>query len=175
LEIIIVNWVVTQKEFTMGFFGKIKGFFGIGGIKVTMEIPTEANKTDELVKGKISLFSKSDQHVLSLNVKMIEEYSTGRGENKTTKEYTLGKLTLVKEKNAFDIKAQETKTYEFDLPFAMLKSKNDELKEKGGITGGLGKMGSFMDAEKSKYFIEAEADVKGTALDPSAKKAIKLN
>lgn len=158
----------------MGFFGKIKGFFGIGGVKVTLEIPKEIGKEDGKVTGKVTLFSKSDQHVLSLKLKMIEEYSTGRGENKTTKEFTLGKLNLVKEKDAFDMKAQENKVYDFELPYELLKSKNDQMKEKGGVSGALGKMGSFMDAEKSKFFIEAEADVKGTALDPSDKKPIVL-
>ncbi|MFZ1693248.1 MAG: hypothetical protein WAT74_08640 [Flavobacteriales bacterium] len=35
-------------------------------------------------------------------------------------------------------------------------------------------LGAFANAEKSEYFVEAEADVKAAALDPSDKKAIKL-
>lgn len=40
--------------------------------------------------------------------------------------------------------------------------------------GALGKMGSFADNEKSAYFVEADADVKAAALDPSDKKEIRL-
>jgi SpoOM protein len=158
----------------MGFWQKVKGFFGIGGVKVTLEIPAEGKKEDGTLAGKITLLSKSDQHVLSLKVKMVEEYTTGRGDNKSTKNFDLGKLNVVKEKDAFDIKAGVEKVFEFELPYSLLKSKNDERKEKGGVSGALGKMGSLMDAEKSAYFVEADADIKGTGFDPSSRKPIKL-
>jgi hypothetical protein len=60
------------------------------------------------------------------------------------------------------------------LPFSLLKSENDQLKEKGGVLGTLGKVGAFASNEKSKYFVNAEVDVKSAALDPSDKKEIRL-
>jgi hypothetical protein len=53
------------------------------------------------------------------------------------------------------------------LPFALLKYTNDKLKEQGGVLGGLGKVGAFLDAEKSEYNIMATVDVDGDKLDPN--------
>ncbi|MDA3862527.1 MAG: hypothetical protein PF689_01520 [Deltaproteobacteria bacterium] len=103
---------------------------------------------------------------------MVEEWSTGRGENKTTKEFVLGELDLVEDN--FKIKPGETKDYDFNLKYEFIKSKNDKMKDKGGVNGALGKTGSFLDAEKSVYFVSADVDVKGTALDPGDKQKIKL-
>ena len=72
------------------------------------------------------------------------------------------------------IKAGETKEVAFTLPFAMLKSSNDRLKEKGGALGAIGSIGAFANNEKSEYFVDADVDVKSAALDPSDKKQIKL-
>lgn len=155
----------------MGFFQTIKNKLGIGGVKVQLQTPGQASKEEGTVAGKIILTTKSDQEIKDLTVKMIEEYTTGRGDSKTTKEYTLGETKI---DGGFTIKKGETKEIEFNLPFTILKSKNDEMKEKGGVMGSLGKAGSFMDNEKSSYFVDAEADVKAAALDPSNKKSIKL-
>jgi len=144
---------------------------GIGGVKVELQVPAEASKADGTIAGKIILTTKSDQEVKDIEVKVIEEYTTGRGDDKETKEYTLG---VAKFSEAFTIKEGETKEIPFSVSFAMLKSNNDELKEKGGALGALGKVGAFADNEKSKYFVEADVDVKSAALDPSDKKQIKL-
>lgn len=155
----------------MGFFQNIKNKLGIGGVNVSLTIPAQAEKTAGTIEGKITLTTKSEQLVSGIEVKMIEEYTTGRGDDKTTKELTLGELKLSEE---FTIKPGETKEIAFTLPFSIIKSNNDELKEKGGALGALGKVGAFADNEKSEYFIEADVDVKSAALDPSDKKQIKL-
>ena len=155
----------------MGFFQNIKNKLGIGGVNVSLTVPAQAEKTAGTIEGKITLTTKSEQLVSGIEVKMIEEYTTGRGDDKTTKELTLGELKLSEE---FTIKPGETKEIAFTLPFSIIKSNNDELKEKGGALGALGKVGAFADNEKSEYFIEADVDVKSAALDPSDKKQIKL-
>ena len=155
----------------MAFFSKIKQFLGIGGIKVEVACDTSVPKDAGNVSGTIKLTSKSDQHVLTLGVKMVEEYTTGRGDDKSTQEIELGTLDVA---SAFDMKAGEEKVIEFSLPFELVKSNADELKEKGGALGALGSVAKFANAEKSEYFIEAECDVKGTALDPSGKIEVQL-
>ncbi|MBW2733978.1 MAG: sporulation protein [Deltaproteobacteria bacterium] len=155
----------------MGFGASIKRFLGIGGIKVQVACPQQVAKDEGIVGGTVSLQSKSDQHVLTLDVTLFEQYTTGRGDNKETEEFELGKVRLAK---GFNMKAGETKDVEFELPFKMLKSNADELKEKGGALGKLGSMAKFANAEKSTYSIQADCDVKGTALDPSGKQKIQL-
>lgn len=155
----------------MGFFQTIKNKLGIGGVKVTLQIPGQVAKTAGEVKGKIILTSKSEQEVVSLKVRFLEEFTTGRGDDKKTKEFELG---IVKIPQGFTIKAGETKEVPFTLPFSVIKSNNDELKEMGGAMGAIGKLGAFASGEKSSYFVDADVDVKSAALDPSDKKEIKL-
>jgi hypothetical protein len=155
----------------MSFFAKIKQFFGGGTVKVELSVPPQVEKAGRVLKGKTTLNALSDQHVLELTVVLNEEWTTGRGEEKETKEFELGKITVQK---AFDMKKGEVKDFEFELPFELLKSNADQLKEKGGALGVLGKAAAFANAEKSRYFVVAEADVKGAAFDPDAKKEIQL-
>ena len=155
----------------MGFFQTIKNKLGIGGVKVTLQAPGNASKAEGKIDGKVILTSKSDQEVVSISVKIFEEFTTGRGDEKKTKTFTLGETKIPQ---GFTIKSGETKEISFSLPFTAIKSSNEELKEKGGALGALGKMGSFAANEKSEYFVEADVDVKSAALDPSDKQPIKL-
>lgn len=155
----------------MGLLQTIKNKLGIGGVKVALNVPGQVSKAAGVIEGKVTLTSKSAQDVVGLTVKLIEEWSTGRGDDKTKKEFELGKVNVPA---SFAIAPGETKELPFSLPFTVLKSNNDELKEKGGVMGALGKMGSFANNEKSAYFVSAEADVKAAALDPTDKKEIRL-
>jgi hypothetical protein len=73
----------------------------------------------------------------------------------------------------FDIKKDEVKEIEFELLFSYAKSSNEAMADKGGVMGGLGKVGSFLDGEKQKYEITATASVKGVTLPPLVSKELK--
>lgn len=155
----------------MSIIAKIKQFFGIGGVDVSLNVPGQVAKASRVIDGQVTLVAKSDQHVLSIELKLMEDFSTGRGEEEETREFELGVLTM---NTPFDIKAGETRTVPFRLPFEILKSNADELKEKGGALGALGKVAAFANAEKSAYTVKCEVDVKDTGFDPSARKEIQL-
>lgn len=155
----------------MGFFSKVKNFMGACGVKVDLQVPGNFKKEDKQVSGKLLITSKKDQHILSVEVTLVEEYTTGRGENKQTKEYDLGNFL---DKTAFDIKQGEEKEIPFTFSFDVHKSGNDQLKEMGGVLGKVGKLGSFVDNEKSNFVISASVDVKGVAFDPCDSKDVKL-
>jgi hypothetical protein len=155
----------------MGFLDKIKNALGIGGVKVKLQIPTEVTKESGIINGKITFTSKSDKKVKDYLIELKEAYKTGRGDDQTTKVYELGKIEI---KQGFEIKAGETKEIDFSLPFHILQSKNDQMKEQGGVMGALGKAGSFLDAEKSTYTVETSVSVEGTFLGPTDVKNIKL-
>ena len=155
----------------MGFFGKIKQWLGIGTVKVELKVDPQVQKAAGELKGQLVLTAKSDQHVSAMKVKLVEHWTTGRGEQKRTKTFELGDAALAGD---FDMKAGEAKTIDFSLPFQLLKSKNDELKDRGGALGTLGKLGSFMDAEKSEWQVQANVELKGTGLGPSASRPIHL-
>jgi hypothetical protein len=155
----------------MAFFSKVKQFFGAGTVKVELTVPAQVPKVAGQFKGRVAVNAVSDQHILELTVKLTESFSTGRGAEKTEKEFELGKVMLAQ---AFDMKQGEQRWFDFELPFQLLKSNADELKEMGGALGMLGKAGAFVNAEKSSYKVTAEADVKGAAIDPSDDKQIQL-
>ena len=153
----------------MGFFGKIKQFFGIGTVKVTATVPPAFNVNDPTINGTVELMAKSDQEVVSVEVKFEEKWSTGRGEDKTEKTFTLGTQKFP----GFTMKAGETKKFDYAVPFTYTKSDNDRMAEKGGVVGGLGKLSKFADAEKSTFHIVATCDVKGATFDPNDVKEVK--
>ena len=155
----------------MGIFNNLKNKLGIGGVKVELQIPGQLTKDSGVLNGKILLTSKSEQQVMSYKIKMIEEYTTGRGDQKKTKTFELGNAS-----KPLDIVVMpgETKEVEFELPFNVLKSDNDRLKEMGGALGALGKLASFAGNEKSEFFVVADIDVKAAALDPSDKKEFRF-
>lgn len=155
----------------MGIFKKFKDKLGIGGVKVQVKAPGQVAKDDGMVEGTVVLTTKSDQEIKDITVQLLEEFTTGRGDDKETKEFELGEVKLP---GGFSISVGETKEIPFSLPFSLVKSNADDLKDMGGALGTIGKLGKFANNEKSRYFIDAEADVASAALDPSDKKEIKL-
>ncbi len=155
----------------MGFFTKIKNKLGIGGVKVTLQVPGQVSKEDGQIEGKVVLTTKSEQEIIEVEIKFVEEFTTGRGDDKKTKTFDLG---IVKFSEMYTIKPGEAKEISFVLPFQFIQSKSDRLKEKGGTLGAIGKVGKFTNNEKSEYYVEAQADVKSAILDPLDKKDIKL-
>lgn len=152
-------------------FGKLKQALGIGTVKVELTVPGQVSKAGNSLNGTVRLIAKSDQEVTNIRIKLIESFTTGRGDERKTKEFTLGEMSLPQQ---LLLKDGEVKDVEFTLGYKILKSGNDNLKEMGGAFGALGKLGAMADNEKSEYHITAVADVKGTALDPSDRKAIRL-
>ena len=155
----------------MAFFSKLKQFFGADTVKVELTVPPQVAKTQGRFNGRVALNAVSDQQILEVTVKLTETWSTGRGAEKTEKQFELGKVMVAQ---AFEMKAGELRSFDFVLPFELVKSNADELKEMGGALGMLGKAGAFANAEKSSYKMSAETDVKDAALDPSDDKEIQL-
>jgi sporulation-control protein spo0M len=152
-------------------FGKVKKWLGIEGVKVELLLPEMAFEEVGAVSGQLVFHSKNEQVVRSVNLKMIEKYSRGRGQDKLMDEYLLGEITL---QQRFVVPADEPLGVDFTLPFKLQKSNVDEFGDKNFLTGGLVSFAKKLQAVNSDYRIEAEADVEGTALNPFDRKAIKL-
>jgi len=155
----------------MGILDKAKQFLGIGGAKVVLTCPDTLSRSGSVLNGTMTITSKSDQHITELEVKLEEIWRIGKGEDEEVKEFELG---IWKNNEAFDIKEGETKTFDFELEYSLLKSSNDELQESGKVGKALGGLGKMMDGEKSNFWINATADVKGAAFDPNDTKELKL-
>lgn len=145
----------------MSFLDTIKGWLNIGGVKVKLQgVGPTVSKTGNTLTGSVILTSKSDKHIMGLRYRFFLKKTTGRGNEKETKEFTLGESRTLEE---FDLKTGESKTIEFIITYGIEKT----LKDMGGVLGGIGKLASFASAEKFEYFVTAEASVKGAAFSPS--------
>ena len=156
----------------MSFFAKVKQFFGAGTVKVELSVPPSVPKFGLQLPGRVALKAHSAQHVIDVTVLLREEWDTGRGAEKKTKTFDLGKLTLAQ---AFDMQQGEERSLDFLLPFQVIQSNADQLKHKGGAVGMLGKAAAFANAETSRFKVIATADVKGAALDPNDIKEVVLS
>lgn len=145
----------------MGFLDTVKGWLNIGGVKVKLQdVNPRVSRSGSQITGKVLLTSKGDKQVLKLAYKFVMKKTTGRGEDRKVKDFTLAQVIR---EEPFEIKTGESKTLEFSVPYSLEKS----LKDQGGVLGTVGKIGAFATGEKEEYFVVAECDVKGTALDPS--------
>ncbi len=148
----------------MGLLDKIKQFFGVGTVSVKLSTPSTFSSKESVLKGSVTITAKSDQDIVSVEIELQEKWSKGKGDEVTEKTFTLGSLKM---NEAFSMKKEEVKTINFEVPYDIVKSDNDRLKEKGGVLGGLGKMSSFLDNERSEFTVIATVDVKGATFDPN--------
>lgn len=155
----------------MSFFQKIKQALGFVGVKVTLEVDAAVSRSAGSIPGKMIITSKSDQHILGLEIELEETWTIGKGENEQTKTFSLGQW---KDDSSFDIKAGETREFPFNLYFSLVKSENDRMMESSKVGKALGSLGKMLDGENSTYSLNASADVKGAALDPNCCREIKL-
>jgi hypothetical protein len=147
----------------MGLWSTIKGWLNIGGVKVKLQgVNPMISRSGSTIPGKVVLTSKGDKHVQRVIYKFLLKRTSGRGEDKKTKEFVLAQSV---DDQPFDLKPGETKTMDFQLPYSLEKS----LKDMGGVLGTIGKLGAFAAKEKDEYFVTAECSVKGAAFNPGDK------
>ena len=144
-------------------FGKVKQWLGIEGVKVELHVPEKIESGDDTVVGTIRFYSMHDQTVKSVRVRLIEKYKRGRRVNKLVDEYTLGEIELIQE---IEVPAHEYVEVEFSLPFDRALSEMDAIESKNFLFKGAIKTAKLIRGVKSEFRIEAEADVRGTALNP---------
>ncbi len=144
-------------------FGKVKQWLGIEGVKVELHVPEKIEAKDSSVEGTIRFYSMHDQTVKSLRVRLIEKYKRGRRVNKLVDEYTLGEIELIRN---IEVPAHQYIEVEFSLPFNRVVSEMDAIEARNFIFKGAIRTAKLLRGVKSEFRIEAEADVRGTALNP---------
>src|SRR5262249_43728324 len=98
----------------MGLFSTIKNWLNIGGVKVKMEgVNQMVSKSGSQITGRLVLTSKNDKHVQKVDYNFYLEKTTGRGDDKETKEYVIGSSS---HNQPFDIKAGEASTLDSTFP-----------------------------------------------------------
>ncbi len=152
-------------------FGRVKRWLGIEGVKVELIIPEKVKSNESTVDGLIRLHSMHEQTVESIHVRLIEKYKRGRKGNKLVDEYTLGTIELIKD---ITVNPEEPVDIEFSLPFERVMSDMDKAQGKNFIMRGAVKTAKMLKGVQSIFRIEAEADVKGTALNPFDAKELEV-
>ena len=152
-------------------FGRVKRWLGIEGVKVELIIPEKVRSSESTVDGLIRLHSMHEQTVESIHVRLIEKYKRGRKGNKLVDEYTLGTIELIKD---ITVNPEEPVDIEFSLPFERVMSDMDKAQGKNFIMRGAVKTAKMLKGVQSVFRIEAEADVRGTALNPFDAKELEV-
>lgn len=144
-------------------FGKVKEWLGIEGIKLEIKLSDDMAKSDGKITGILKYSTKNTQQVLNTTIRLSEEYSRGRGKTKKTDTYMIAELEI---NGSFMVYPEDIKEIPFTLTFNNVESEMDKLQSKGGLTGALAGMAKKAKGVKSKFIVEAESDIAGTALNP---------
>jgi len=153
-------------------FGKVKKMLGIEGAKLELIIPDKVTAETGIITGIIKLTSLSDNNIVeSIHLQMIEKYSRGRGESKLINEYTMGEL--VKKEN-LNFSKNDIVEIPFEMEFVYVKSEMDKMGESNFFGRALVGLAKKARGVKSEYTIRAEANIKGTTLNPFDIKTVNL-
>lgn len=150
---------------------RVKRWLGIEGVKLELIIPETVSSKTGVLEGTLRFTSMNLQTVQSITITLIERYARGRGKDKRIDEYELGTLRLDK---TVEVPAQGIVEIPFSLPFQLIQSDMDQLQRRDPFTGGFVKAMKLLEGVKSDYRVEAEAVVKGVALNPFDKQPIQV-
>lgn len=154
-------------------FSKLKQFVGIVGVTVELDISAQLPLAATSINGIVRVSAKQDQHITEVKVEMKQIHQENNSNNeRVSQEYNIGDLVVVNQ--PFDIKTGETKVFPFTLNFTRRKTIDQQMSEKGGMVGALGKFTKMMDNQQDDFRVNAMVDVKGAALDPNDTKSLKF-
>ena len=149
---------------------RVKNWLGIEGVKMEIETADRIRLRDGVVKGTIIFQSLQEKTITKIRFKLVEKYFRGRGRNKLIDEYILGKLEIDK---AYTIQANGQLLMDFKLLFTPKESPMDEYGRNLLLRGPVA-IAKALKGARSKYRLEVEAKVQGTALNPIAQKEIRF-
>lgn len=150
---------------------KVKNWFGIEGVKMDILLPDDIRSIDGLFSGILVFNALTTQEVLNVKVKMVERYGRGRGSERLVNEYVLGELFIDK---SIIIEANIETKLSFAFSFKYVTAPIDDFAKKNILFKGMANMAKKISKVNSEFRIEAEAKVKGTALNPFVQKFFQL-
>lgn len=151
--------------------GKLKKYLGIEGVKISIILDDPILKSEKAVFGHVVLHSLSEQIIEAIDLKFVERYHRGRNENKLIDEYELGTMVLA---DSIAISKNQEIKVPFTLNYNPVLSEVDKFGEENIFSKGIAFVAKSLKGVKSEYRLIAKAKVKGTSLDPIAKKMVIL-
>lgn len=144
--------------------GKVKEWLGIEGVKLELVVPPDFNVTQGTLSGVVRLQSMRAQTVTAIRLDLVEKYTRGRDDKTLVDEYNLGTLTL---REDIHVPAEgEPIEVPFTIEIEPMNSDVDEFGQKNILFRGLAWVAKKTRNAASEYRLEAQAKVKGVALDP---------
>lgn len=150
---------------------KVKQWLGIEGVKLELNIPQGQRLSNQFISGTAHFQSMHEQTVTGIRFVLIEKYSRGRGEEQLIDEYELGSIEL---NETFVVKPEEEIIKPFQISFNLMQSEVDQWGSKNILNKQLAKAARWVRKAQSQYRVEAEARVKGVALNPFDKQTINI-
>ncbi len=150
---------------------KVKQWLGIEGVKLELNIPEDQILANKLITGTVHFQSMHEQTVTGTRFVLIEKYSRGRGEDQLIDEYELGSTEI---NETFTVQPDEEVIKTFNIPFSLMESDVDQWGNKNILNQQLAKAARWVRKAQSQYRVEAEAKVKGVALNPFDKKIVTI-
>jgi hypothetical protein len=150
---------------------KVKQWLGIEGLKMELELPKRVVRADNVVRGHVLLLSKRKEKVDRIAVRLVERYKRGRWKGKKISEFTMGEVLL---EGQFIIPANEVIKLPFTLHFDRIESDMDKMERRNVALKGVVAIAKLLKGVESEYWVEAEARVKGTVIDPMTKKYLQF-
>ncbi len=151
--------------------GRVKNWLGIEGVKLELLLDEQPVQQPNRLEGRIRFKSIRPQTVLAVSIVLIERYSRGRGEERLVDEYQLGAIELTE---IIEVPPGEIVERPFSLPFERVQSDVDAFGNRNLVFGGIARLARWSRNVESEYRLEAEAEVKGVALNPFDRKVVKL-
>ena len=149
----------------MSLIQKLKDILGIGGVQIQFKVSKELSRKATSLTGKVIVTAKSQQEISSIDIDLKEVWQVSNGNSIDVEDFEIGETRI---DTASIIKPGETKEFAFTLQYELLKSKNDRLQDQGGPGKALGTLGKFIDREKSNFWLNASANIKGAVFGPTA-------
>ncbi|MBC8506224.1 MAG: sporulation protein [Chloroflexi bacterium] len=147
----------------MSIFKKIKKGLGIGTAKVELHTPDSTPKDAEVISGKVVIMAKSDQTVKAIKISLVEKSKTEDSFENT--EYQTKEIDSVTLDQSFEIKQDEEKTIDFELPLTFYSGDGVSV----NIMGVDVSISSSPGPDTTRWFeVVATVDLEGVALDPTA-------
>jgi hypothetical protein len=151
-------------------FSFFKNFLHIDSVKLRLNLLEAYPSNVPTLNGEVEIRG-GGQRVESVNIRFIEVYTRGRGDDKRIEEHTLGTWQHTE---PFTVAAEQPTTLFFRLPFERLKSNIDAMGERNFLLRPIASLARTLKGVSSEFYLIAEAQVQGASLRPNVKAKIQF-
>lgn len=152
-------------------FNRAKKFLGAIDLKIEIKPSGDFYKVGGQVGVFVELRCNSELHIKSATLRLVQVLTRGRGDDAKTEEIVLGQKTT---DEAFDLHKDRMHELFFLLVYQRSDTDIEQLGQRGGVAGAVGRLGAWADNAQSEYYLQLDVDVADVFLDPRQKMKINI-